>query len=86
MNKEIKQFLLIISKLAKMTDAKMVVRRRQTVSLILIVSVYTDFSPLELGKIQIFFLKIWQNTDFFREYVNVFYIFSLPLQIFPLEY
>ena len=86
MNKEIKQFLLIISKLAKMTDAKMVVRRRQTISLILIVSVYTDFSPLELGKIQIFFLKIWQNTDFFREYVKVFYIFSLPLQIFPLEY
>ena len=33
--------------------------------LILILSVYTDFLPLEFGKIQIFFFKIWQNTDFF---------------------
>ena len=34
--------------------------------LILILLIYTDFSPLEFGKIQIFLLKIWQNTDFFR--------------------
>ena len=32
--------------------------------LILILSVYTDFVPLEFGKIQIFFNEIWQNTDF----------------------
>ena len=28
--------------------------------LILILSVYTDFLPLEFGKIQIVFLEIWQ--------------------------
>ena len=35
--------------------------------LLLILSVYTDFLPSEFGKIQIFFLEIWQNTDFFQE-------------------
>ena len=34
--------------------------------LILILSVYTDFLPLEFGKIQIFFLDIWRNTEFFQ--------------------
>ena len=34
--------------------------------LILILSVYTDFLPLEFGKIHIFFLEIWQNTVFFK--------------------
>ena len=50
--------------------------------LILILSVYTDFLPLEFGKIQIFFLEIWQNTDFFKECERVFFIFSLFIQIF----
>ena len=35
--------------------------------LILILSVYTDFLPFKFGKIRIFFLKIWENTDFFQE-------------------
>ena len=34
--------------------------------LILILSIYTDFLPFKFGKIRIFFLKIWENTDFFR--------------------
>ena len=51
--------------------------------LILILSVYADFLPLEFGKIQIFFLEIWQNTDFlFQECERVFFIFSLFIQIF----
>ena len=33
---------------------------------IMILSIYTDFSPLEFSELLIFFLKIWQNTDFFR--------------------
>ena len=54
--------------------------------LILILSVYTDFLPFEFGKIQIFFLKIWQNTDFFEECERIFFIFSLVIQIFSLNY
>ena len=50
--------------------------------LILILSVYTDFLLLEFGKVQIFFLEIWQNTDFFKECERVFFIFSLFIQIF----
>ena len=50
--------------------------------LILILSVYTDFYLLEFGKIQIFFLKIWQNTDFYQDREQVFFIFSLDIQIF----
>ena len=69
-----------------MTDAKMVAWQGQTMSPILIVSVYADFVPLEFGKIQIFFLKIWRNTDFFQECVKVFFIFSLLIHIFPLQY
>ena len=71
-NKEIKQNLLNIPKLAKMTDAKKVAWRQQTMSLIPTISVYTDFSPLEFGKIQ----------SFFEKFVKVFFIFSFLIQIF----
>ena len=54
--------------------------------IILISSLYTYFSPLEFGKIQIFFIKIGQNTDFFQEWEKVFFIFSLVIQIFSLKY
>ena len=50
--------------------------------LILILSAYTDFLPLEFDKIQIFFFEIWQNIDFFKECKRVFFIFSLFIQIF----
>ena len=67
--------MFIVSKLVKMTDAKIVTWRRQTMSLILIVSVYTDLSPFEFGKIQVFFLKIWQNIDFLGMCKGFLYIF-----------
>ena len=51
--------------------------------LILILSVYTDFLPLEFGKIQIFFLEIWQNTDFFNEWKGFLYIFFIHTDFFP---
>ena len=54
--------------------------------LILILLVYTDFLPLEFGKIQIFFLKICQNTDFFHECERFFFIFYLVIQIFSRKY
>ena len=54
--------------------------------LILILSVYTDFVPLEFGKIQIFFHEICQNTDFLQECKWVFSMFSLVIQIFFLKY
>ena len=61
-------------------------RIKTNLPLILILSVYTDFLPVKFGKIQIFFLKIWQNTDFFEECVRIFFIFSLVLQVFSLNY
>ena len=48
-----------------MTDAKMVAWQGQTMSLILIVSVYTDFFPLEFGKIQISSSKFCEVQIFF---------------------
>ena len=36
---------------------------------------HTDFLPIDFGKIQIFFLKIWQNTYFFQEGEGSLYIF-----------
>ena len=50
--------------------------------LTLILSVYIDFSPLEFGKIQIFFLKIWQNTDFFRNAISFLFIFFSDTDFF----
>ena len=54
--------------------------------LILILTViYADFLPLEFGKIQIFFLKIWQNRDFFsgmpKDFLYIFF-FLMMMGIF----
>ena len=55
--------------------------------LVLILSVDTDFLHLKIGKIQIIFLKISQNTDFFfQECERVFFIVSQVIQIFFLRY
>ena len=53
--------------------------------IILILSVCTDFLPLECGNIQILFLKIWQNTDFFQECKSFFciIIFFSHIDFFP---
>ena len=52
--------------------------------LILILSVYTDFSPLEFGKIQNFYPKIWQNPGFFLGMQNGFlYIFYIRTDFSP---
>ena len=53
--------------------------KKKTISdlpLLLILSVYTDSAPLEIGKIQIFFLEIWQNREFFKS-VKEFSIYLL---------
>ena len=44
------------------------------------------FSSLKFGKLQIFLLKIWQNTEFFQAKVVFFLIFPLVIQIFPPKY
>ena len=50
---------------------------------------YTDFLHLKIGKIQIFFLKIWQNTDFFKGFLYSFFShtgFFLKILIFLVIY
>ena len=52
--------------------------------IILILSVYSDVLPLEFGKIQIFFLKFWQNADFFSGMQKGFlYIVFNNTDVFP---